>query len=59
MSDRTQKSFKFSGTVVDWNTNGYYDVYFPEPSNHTKGAAHGHDMKNPNFPGECPRIVHD
>jgi hypothetical protein len=35
----THKRVQLSGTVVDWSTNGYYDVYYPDPSSDAHCSA--------------------
>jgi hypothetical protein len=59
MSNSTKTRDRFTGTVVDWNTNGYYDLYYTEPSRDTNCAANESCSKNPHYAGKCLSIFYE
>jgi hypothetical protein len=58
MSKSTQARYRFSGTIVDWNTNGYYDINYAEPSSDTNCSADETCTTNPDFGSKCLNIFH-
>jgi hypothetical protein len=59
ISDSTRTRDRFSGTYVDWNTKGYHDIYYSEPSRDTDCAANERCSKSPHYAGKCLSIFYD
>jgi hypothetical protein len=49
ISNSTQAYDTLVGAVVDWNTNGFFDIIFPNPSSATKCPADTSCAKNPYY----------
>jgi hypothetical protein len=58
MSNSTKTLDRFIGTVVDWNSGGYYDHFYADPSHHTNCAADESCSKNPHYAGKCLSIFY-
>jgi hypothetical protein len=57
MYNSTQTRHRISGTV-DWNSDGYVDIYYPEPSPDAKCAANGTCIKKPSYASKCLSIFY-
>jgi hypothetical protein len=53
MSNSTHTRDRLVGTVVDWNTKGYYDVYYPEPSCEANCSVTESFTKTPDYASKC------